>query len=97
MHRADQKDDPLLQQARIDVVGALAAVGLLDHHRHQVVHVCFGMVGHLTLLNRGSTGLRIAKSITPSLRMGRRPPRPPHRSSIPAASPSAPPPSPSPV
>ncbi len=30
--RADQKNDPLLQQARIDVEGPLAAVGLLDHH-----------------------------------------------------------------
>src|SRR5712692_1688425 len=32
--RAD-KDDVVLQQARIDVVGALAAVGLLDHHGYQ--------------------------------------------------------------
>ena len=33
--RADE-DDAVLQQAREDVVGALAAVGLLDHHRHQL-------------------------------------------------------------
>ena len=46
VHRADQKDDPLLQQARIDVVGAFAAVGLLDHHRHQIVHVLFEIIGH---------------------------------------------------
>ncbi len=32
---ADQEDDPLLQQARIDVVGSLAAGGLLHHHGHQ--------------------------------------------------------------
>ena len=32
---ADQEDDPFLQQARIDVVGALAAGGLLHHHGHQ--------------------------------------------------------------
>src|SRR6185503_9715675 len=35
----DDEDDPLLQEARIDVIGALAAVGLLDHHRHQQVVV----------------------------------------------------------
>jgi hypothetical protein len=34
--RADQEDHPLLQQARVDVVGALAAAGLFDHHRHEV-------------------------------------------------------------
>jgi hypothetical protein len=33
MDRADQENDPLFQQARIDVVGALAAVRLLDDHR----------------------------------------------------------------
>ena len=37
--RAGQEDDPLLQQARIDVVGALAAGGLLDHHGHEGVVV----------------------------------------------------------
>jgi hypothetical protein len=31
-----QEDHALLQQARVDVVGALAAAGLLDHHRHQI-------------------------------------------------------------
>ena len=33
--RPGDEDDALLQQARIDVVGALAAVGLLDHHRDE--------------------------------------------------------------
>ena len=37
--RARDKDDALLQQARIDVIGPLAAVGLLDHHGHQRVQV----------------------------------------------------------
>jgi len=32
---ADQEDDPLFQQARIDVVGALPAWGLLDDVRDQ--------------------------------------------------------------
>src|SRR5690606_10284396 len=36
---ADQENDALLQKARIDVVGAFAAIGLLDHHRHEVVVV----------------------------------------------------------
>jgi hypothetical protein len=40
--RARDKDDALLQQARIDVIGPLAAVGLLDHHGHQRVQVDFG-------------------------------------------------------
>ena len=34
--RAVQEDHPLAQQAREDVEGALAAAGLLDHHRHEV-------------------------------------------------------------
>ncbi|MNC52087.1 hypothetical protein D3C75_1014120 [compost metagenome] len=32
---ADQKDHPLLEQARVDVVGTLAARRLLDHHGYQ--------------------------------------------------------------
>ena len=31
--RADEEDDPLFQQAGVDVVGAFAATGLLDDHR----------------------------------------------------------------
>ncbi len=31
-----EEDDPVLEQARVDVVGALAPAGLLDHHRDQV-------------------------------------------------------------
>src|SRR3546814_5619546 len=37
---ADQEDHPLLQQARVDVVRALAAAGLFDHHRHEVQGLC---------------------------------------------------------
>ena len=33
--RTDQEDHALFQQARVDVVGALAAAALLDHHRHE--------------------------------------------------------------
>ncbi|MPL84619.1 hypothetical protein SDC9_30584 [bioreactor metagenome] len=39
MHRPREEDDPLLQQARVDVIGTLATRGLFDHHRHQRVHV----------------------------------------------------------
>src|ERR1700757_1230524 len=35
--RRAEEDDPLLEQAGEDVVGALAAVGLLNHIRHRVV------------------------------------------------------------
>src|SRR6185295_8687283 len=44
-HRPDQEHDPLFQQARIDVVGALAAAGLLDDHRHEaeVLHFTRGL------------------------------------------------------
>ena len=45
--RAGQENDPLLQQARVDIVGALAPVGLLDHHRHQGVHRHLARVAHL--------------------------------------------------
>src|SRR4029450_11272022 len=44
--RARDKDDALLQEARINVIGPLAAVGLLDHHGHQRVQVDFGQVSH---------------------------------------------------
>jgi hypothetical protein len=33
--RADQENHALLEQARVDVVGALATTALLDHHRDQ--------------------------------------------------------------
>src|SRR6185437_4098560 len=42
---ADQKDHPFLQQARVDVVGALAASSLLDDHRYQV-EIRDGIHGH---------------------------------------------------
>jgi hypothetical protein len=32
---ADEKDHALLEQARVDVVGPLAAAALLHHHRHE--------------------------------------------------------------
>src|SRR5258707_868873 len=39
VHRADQEDDAFLEQARIDVEGALAPVGLLDHHGHEEIGI----------------------------------------------------------
>ena len=46
---ARDEDDALLEQARIDVIGSLAAVGLLDHHGHQRVQVDIGQVFHRRL------------------------------------------------
>ena len=40
--RPDQEHHPLLQQPRVDVVGALAAPALLDDHRHQAEVGGFG-------------------------------------------------------
>ncbi|MCY1173554.1 hypothetical protein D9M73_137180 [compost metagenome] len=35
LYGAHQKDHPLLEETRVDVVGALATSGLLDNHRDQ--------------------------------------------------------------
>jgi hypothetical protein len=60
--RRAEEDDPLVEEARIDVEGALAVHGLLDHHRNQRAHKIIGLslveflyvelgrgVGHLVL------------------------------------------------
>src|SRR5262245_32012390 len=52
--RTSDEDDALLQQTREDVVGALAPVGLLDHHGDEGIHVGIKGVAH------GSTCLRSA-------------------------------------
>ena len=44
--RARDEDDALLQEARIDVIGPLAAVGLLDHHGHQGVQIDMAQIFH---------------------------------------------------
>jgi len=36
--RRAEEDDPLVEEARVDVEGALAVYGLLDHHRDQRAH-----------------------------------------------------------
>src|SRR6185312_8948878 len=68
--RADEKNDALLQQPRIDVVGALAAVGLLDHHRNEVVHINLkGIHRSLPLLilsSRGPAGARLLQLLPAS-------------------------------
>ena len=57
LHRAGDEDDALLEEARIDVVGPLAPVGLLDHHGNEVVHVGVYRVSHVSdLFRRGRTG-----------------------------------------
>src|SRR4029450_8539486 len=54
LDRTGDEDDALLQQTREDVVGALAPVGLLDHHGDKGIHVDINGVAH------GSTCLRPA-------------------------------------
>ena len=39
-HRSAEEDDPLVEQAGIDVERALAARGLLDHHWDKGTHGC---------------------------------------------------------
>jgi hypothetical protein len=38
--RGAEEDDPLVEETRVDVEGALAVHGLLDHHRNQRAHRC---------------------------------------------------------
>jgi hypothetical protein len=38
--RRPEEDDPLAEQTRVDVEGALAVQGLLDHHRDLRAHRC---------------------------------------------------------
>src|SRR5579872_1740313 len=38
MNRTAEENNPVLQQARKNVVCALATAGLLDHHRNQQAH-----------------------------------------------------------
>jgi hypothetical protein len=38
--RCAEEDDSLVQETRVDVEGALAMHGLLDHHRNQRAHRC---------------------------------------------------------
>src|SRR5262249_18923524 len=54
LDRTGDEDDALLQQTREDVVGALAPVGLLDHHGDKGIYVDINGVAH------GSTCLRPA-------------------------------------
>src|SRR5215469_7482013 len=67
--RAAQEDDALLQQARVDVVGALTARALLDHHRDEGHAVAPGWLGRSSTLNdtaggaaRCSAGRQVARS-----------------------------------
>ncbi len=46
VHRTDQENHALLEQARVDVVRALAAPALLDHHRYQAQPLRFDVARH---------------------------------------------------
>jgi hypothetical protein len=45
--RSGDEDDALLQKSRIDVVGVLAAIGLLDHHWDELVLVGIVRISHV--------------------------------------------------
>src|SRR5437763_10729256 len=47
LDRTGDEHDAFLEQSRIDVVGALAAIGLFDHHRDEIVHVGIDGISHL--------------------------------------------------
>src|SRR5207237_5559708 len=54
--RAVQEDDTVLEQARVDVVRALATRALLDDHRYDVLERTYDSVRHASLL-RTSMGV----------------------------------------
>src|SRR5207344_2036829 len=55
LDRPSDEDNPLLQEPRVDVVGPLATVGLLDHHGHQIIHVGIDGISHFVSLTRITT------------------------------------------
>src|SRR4051794_33426028 len=61
--RADE-DDAVLEQARKDVVGALAPVGLLDHHRNQLI-LCIKRMSHKEIKLMVCRGMR-EKGVLPA-------------------------------
>jgi hypothetical protein len=42
--RRSEEDDPLLEQARVDIEGSLTTRVLLDHHRNQGTHAASSTV-----------------------------------------------------
>jgi len=66
LDNAGDEDDALLQEQRKDVVGALAAVGLLDDHRHERGHFRFVGIAHFFFLVFFAAGLGSAASCSSS-------------------------------
>jgi hypothetical protein len=64
LDRTGDEDDALLQEARKNVVGPFAAVGLLDHHGHQVLHVGVDGISQTALPKawRANESRRLAKT-----------------------------------
>jgi hypothetical protein len=54
--RGAEEDDPLVEETRVDVEGALAVHGLLDHHRDQRAH------GRSPILCFRRSSLRLVRS-----------------------------------
>jgi hypothetical protein len=46
--RTRDEDDALFQKPRKNIIGPFAAVGLFDHHRHQIHH-CINRIAHLLI------------------------------------------------
>ena len=63
----DQEHDAFLQQARVDVVRALAASALLDHHRDQAQASRF--FHGMSILGSGMFGASVSKADTTRRRM----------------------------
>src|SRR5215216_2253269 len=65
LDRPGEEDDALAQEPRIDVERALAAVRLLDHHRHEGVVVDLDRISHRPVGSWGPAD-RYAAGATPS-------------------------------
>src|SRR3990172_1160685 len=71
LDRAADEDDPVLQEPGVDVVGALAAAGLLDHHGNQVhsglpsVTFAFSIRNPMTLRSRSRSRRASIRSSEP--------------------------------
>ena len=65
LDRVAEEDDPLAQQARVDVVGALAAAGGFDDHRHEHRVVSLGRRGSwVTAVDGGQPARAGSSSVT---------------------------------
>ncbi len=78
LDRVAQEDDPFLEQARVDVVGALASAGGLDDHRHEhgLTPWCDCGCGGWWLVSPRRRALSRSRSAASAFCLGRRGRRP---------------------